>query len=504
MCKILIIPGLDPKKKELNFKFMAQMADLMSKSNDDGLGYAAIDSSGKMFGERWLLNHEAFDQRKIQFTKGRKADPSIMKSPKMDLGDFTDLEEEKDIPPMRKFGTFGETNDSIVAAILHARKATNAVCYQNIHPFVDEEKNTAIIHNGIISNHTEADKIRSTCDSERILNKYLEHSIGSNPLVIQKLVNDLKGWFAVGAFAKDKDGRWVVDIFKSGAQLSCGYVKELDAMVFSTSLDDIRAACFMLGLTLVSVARSGVREDMLLRLDAVSGKRLITVKYKDTRHSYNYSHGGGGLSHKDLMDAAQSDDDAYQSLLSHWHQQQDDEKRKEQEAAQLRMDEKRKAKDERKAANAGTSNVVSLPQFEPEHRPTESQQQEASELKRAGMDEEDIRTNEIRKRVDEFKSNGWSNEDAERVASKEVDELLFRRKIRKQAEEFGVKHNWTADAVDNYERNVLRTKNLPVTMKNAKEIVTVYDPLNENKAAAADYYYVKEHNLWLKRVNMKH
>ena len=52
MCRLLIIPYLDPKKKKLNWQFISEMAELMSVGNTDGLGYTAIDKKGNMFGER--------------------------------------------------------------------------------------------------------------------------------------------------------------------------------------------------------------------------------------------------------------------------------------------------------------------------------------------------------------------------------------------------------------------------------------------------------------------
>ena len=49
MCKIMCMSGIETDKKELAVKFVKAMAERMSAlPNDDGLGYAAMDSQGNL------------------------------------------------------------------------------------------------------------------------------------------------------------------------------------------------------------------------------------------------------------------------------------------------------------------------------------------------------------------------------------------------------------------------------------------------------------------------
>ncbi len=489
MCKILVIPGLDPGRKEVNVNFMAQMADIMSKGNDDGLGYAAISKEGNLFGERWLFNQEAFDNRKHTHTKGRKIDKSKVNHSKMALGGFVEMEDEPDYPSFQKFGQFGKVSDEVSAIILHARRATNTICFDNTHPFVDMERQVAIIHNGVISNHVTEDEIRSTCDSERILNMYLKHGIDKNPMNMQAIIDDLKGWFAVGGISKDKDNRWVVDIFKnSQPNLGCAFVKELDAMVFSTELNDIRTACRLLDYTIVSKSKSGVKDDMLCRFDAVTGKPLMTLKYKDTRWEYT--------KHHYFKHEANSTDDSYKAQIAQWQKDKEEMEHIEREE-----------EDKRRNARRTNNNVIEADFNKTEPRPNEESKQEEEELKRAGATVGELKEKAIKEYVDHYMSNGWERATAVEVATKQVEEIFLRKRIRKQAEDIGAKQKWSDKGIDIYERSLLNKNKLPLlNLEETKKIIGLHESnnLNEDEANKDGWTYSKESEVWVKRKTYKH
>lgn len=274
MCKIMVIAGLKPDNVDNNWEFIQEMGARMSKGNDDGLGYTAVDEKGRIFGERWLHNDQAFD---VRVNIGKELDK---------FGGFL---KGASVP---QYNTFGEYTDRIVAITLHTRMATTPKGLNNVHPFVDLGKETSVIHNGVINNWTTADNIRSTCDSERILNQYLEHGVMKNPTRLQQMVNSLKGNFACGITSKDKEGRRIIDVFRSRANLGAVFVKELDAMVFTTDPTLVNAVAKESNFHILG--RFEVSEDMLLRLDAMTGKPMLTMQYQDTANIYTSSAYGNG------------------------------------------------------------------------------------------------------------------------------------------------------------------------------------------------------------------
>lgn len=266
MCKILVMSGLKPEVSDLAWEFIEEMGGVMSKGNNDGLGYTAVDQEGKMFGERWHNNYDAFDYRPIS--------SSVLSK----FNKF--LEGENKRNTYNKFGSFKK---NISAITLHTRMATSGKEFQNTHPFVDLQHDTSVIHNGIITNHSKEDQIRSTCDSERILNKYIEHKVMKNPNDIQKMVKDLTGYFACGIVSRDRDDRRVIDVFKSHANLNGLFIKQLGVFVFATSADDVENVCRTLGLTITY--RSSVKENTLMRLDALTGEPIFFKEYTYNRYS---------------------------------------------------------------------------------------------------------------------------------------------------------------------------------------------------------------------------
>lgn len=271
MCKIMVIAGLKPENVDNNWEFIQELGGRMSRGNDDGLGYTAVDEKGNLFGERWLYNDHAFD---VRVTMNKEIDK---------FGGFL---KGSDTP---SYNAFGKYTDRIVAITMHTRMATSAKGLNNVHPFVDIERETSLIHNGVISNVVTADNIRSTCDSERILNQYLDKSVMKHPNRLQNMINELKGNFACGIISKDGQGRRIIDLFRSRANLGAVYVKELDAMVFTTDITLVNSVAKEHGYHILG--RFEVAQDMLLRLDAATGKPMLTMNYNDTANIYTSAYG---------------------------------------------------------------------------------------------------------------------------------------------------------------------------------------------------------------------
>lgn len=267
MCKLLIMSGLNTKKKEdreLVWTFIAEMAQKMSVRNSDGIGYAAVDRKGNLFGEKWHNNYDFLDYR-----------PVHGKDPLEKFKDFLDGSTK-----VNNYMKFGNLTSEISAITLHTRYATSGKQFENTHPFVDIERDTSLIHNGVINNVTLADNIRSTCDSERILNKYLEHEVMNNPADIQNMIDDLKGYFACGILSRDRDGVRILDVFKSRASLYAVKIREMNTLIFTTSDTDAEEVCKEQGLTIDLKVK--VKEDKHLRLNAITGEPIFVNGYRDT------------------------------------------------------------------------------------------------------------------------------------------------------------------------------------------------------------------------------
>lgn len=263
MCKIMVINGIKDETRENATLFIKEMAKQLSSGSDkDGMGYAAISKEGKLFGERWLNNSDAFVNR-FPFTL---TDQALINS-------YGGLLSKPNI-----YNSFGKIDlESVTSMTLHARFATSGKEFFNTHPFVKDS--TSLIHNGVIDNiDKNKDLFQSTCDSEKILNKYLEFDVTNSINNVQKLAHSLKGYYACAVYSKTKSGQVILDVFKDyTASLYAVFIKELNTVVLTTSYAHVKGACDKLSFTIVSeyIVNSGV----LHRMDAVTGKSVNSVKF---------------------------------------------------------------------------------------------------------------------------------------------------------------------------------------------------------------------------------
>lgn len=275
MCKVLIMPAVKPEHQEKAVKFVKEMGKEMSSGNTDGLGYAAIDKDGKLFGQRWLVNRDAFGG----FT-GKK----LKSFEKALSGSVSDTESERN--------TFGEDPNlnRMVAITLHTRMATTPKNMQNVHPFVYDEVDTSLIHNGVIQNHEEFKKSVSTCDSESILFNYIQEGVNLNPEAMKKVSQNLNGYYACGVFSRDVNKNRILDVFKgNNPNLYLQEIKELETYVFATNDDDVKRVCDRLGLTKGESYR--VLEGHLMRINPFTGEVLLMETFTAPAvTSRTYSH----------------------------------------------------------------------------------------------------------------------------------------------------------------------------------------------------------------------
>lgn len=265
MCKIFCMSGITPETNAKAVALVKAIAPLMSTANRDGLGYTAIDSEGAMFGERWFINSAAFTKPK----EAPSVDPFGMLERlegaiDVESSGSTSIKEDE-------YNNFGEVDlTKMTAVTLHTRWATSEKGFKNVHPFVNTNMDTSLIHNGVIRNVSDFNLELSTCDSESILISYLRNMVNLDPESVQSMANELTGYYACGVFSRDADGNRILDIFKAnGASLSGVFVKELGVYVYSTQESDIKDACEKVGLTPGITFK--LKAGFLLRFDPYTG-----------------------------------------------------------------------------------------------------------------------------------------------------------------------------------------------------------------------------------------
>lgn len=269
MCKVYIATGINDSNREGHEKLYKAMAEVLSKeyNHRDGLGYAAVDKDGNLFGERWLVNADAFKVRN-----------PLTERDKTLVNKFLNFLDKKET-----YNSFGNVNlENITSITLHTRLATSGKEFSNTHPFV--EGDTSVIHNGMINNHASFRKSSSTCDSEAILTQYIDLGVAQDITKAVDLSKALSGYYACALYSRDKDGKRILDVMKSStAALIGGYIKELDSVVFTSLLSHLEEGCKMAGLTLET--NYEVTALSMLRLDPITGEALGTQKLE----TYSYT-----------------------------------------------------------------------------------------------------------------------------------------------------------------------------------------------------------------------
>lgn len=277
MCKVLMIAGIKKEHRKNAATFISKMGTVMSRGNNDGIGYAAVNSAGQLFGQRWLNNDDVWKQEhKVPNTAALDTQVVNTFSEALTNPEVV-IPVAKPITDTTKFGTSDWPD--VVAITLHTRMATSSKGMQNTHPFVDEAADTSLIHNGIISNTKDFNFKLSTCDSEAILISYLKHNVNLNITDAQKMANDLVGYYACGVFSRDAQGNRIMDIFKGhNNNLEACFIPELGTWAMSTNGNDIKQVCSELGWS-VSTPYS-FKDGAIMRMNTVTGECITTAKFE--------------------------------------------------------------------------------------------------------------------------------------------------------------------------------------------------------------------------------
>lgn len=252
MCKVAMVSKITEKNRDDVWVFMQLLGQVISAGNNDGLGYAAIDKNGKIFGEKWLINETAFQ----------------------DLSRIKDINSSK---MERIYNCFGDEvkRDDAQAIILHTRAATCGRCIQNTHPFVDDnaDPTVAIIHNGMIYNEKQFPRKYSTCDSEVLAHLYKSNDVAADLGNLNKFTKELEGWYTVLCLSKTPSGKLVMDAFTDNGRLGSFYIKELDTRIWSSWSHDVKNVANSLGLT--AVDEMDLKAETALRIDVMTGKPIV-------------------------------------------------------------------------------------------------------------------------------------------------------------------------------------------------------------------------------------
>lgn len=264
MCKIAAVAGIKKKYMENTWVFLELLASSMSNYNNDGLGYAAISKEGKLFGEKWLLNKNAFRDQYSTKTMRRI---------------WNDIRGH--LNPLNIYTYFGDKveRENSAAVILHARAGTvGGINIPNTHPFINdlEKPTVALIHNGGVRNHTMLTKKFSTCDSETILWEYLNEGVADNPKHIQAVANTISGWYACAVLNSEAPTPYM-ELFTDGAPIHVAYIQELDVYIYSTGVDDIVEIAQSLDFNATCIAK--LKPGTLLRFNAFNGKVINELSF---------------------------------------------------------------------------------------------------------------------------------------------------------------------------------------------------------------------------------
>lgn len=284
MCKIAIITGINNENRIKAIVYAKKIASEIASTQRDGIGYTAFDEKGNMVSEKWTIVNHAFKVRKVIEEKEVIVQP-MGEDRLSKLDKFIDYSPMvyKQIPTWEKIGS-GDFN-KITSIMIHGRMATTGVkSLKNTHPFI--HNSTALIHNGIIHNHTTFKKNVSECDSEAILTRYNELNVSMFPEQIQEALEPLSGYYACGVMSYDTLNNPIIDVFKKNAslyaaELACGLI------VMSTSKDDILESSKH---TRIKASRIfTVNDGLMLRINGLTGEVILKQEFKTTSYGYGYS-----------------------------------------------------------------------------------------------------------------------------------------------------------------------------------------------------------------------
>lgn len=203
MCKLFAIVEVEDRR---NAELFAKKAiPAITKTDDDGLGIMRLGENGIHI-QRWLEPPLVVRKNKsVVLEKYEKA--------------LKHQENEA-----------GKVSKQLYAIAVHGRMATCLVSLANTHPFY--KGGTALMHNGIISNHTQYEKTLSSCDSEALLSQYLKHDLVNRPDELTTALDGMQGYYAAIVF----NDNGVIDIWRDdAASLYMAHVKHVGVVIATTA-----------------------------------------------------------------------------------------------------------------------------------------------------------------------------------------------------------------------------------------------------------------------------
>lgn len=254
MCKVAAVNKITDKNRENVWTFMMLLGNLISQGNNTGLGYAALDSKGQLFGEKWLVNETAFQ------------DLSII--PKVNATNIKNI-----------YACFGKVNrEDAIGIIMHTRAATCEVNIENTHPFVNDKDNPTIatLHNGIIHNHMQFEKKYSTCDSEILVHMYDKFKVASDIGNINKYIKQIHGWYTALNLTVRPDETPIMDVYSDTGMFASYYIKELETRIWSSSAQDVYKVAQALSLTAVDPKQ--LKRGVAMRINVDTGEAISTMR----------------------------------------------------------------------------------------------------------------------------------------------------------------------------------------------------------------------------------
>lgn len=201
MCKIMVLTNMTKVKS------VPKLVNAISRAIDDerdGFGYA-IQSETGLYGER-TLKPDGFRYS--------------MKRPVMNLPFTT-----------KSYERFGQESKPSGAGIFHGRTSTNDASLLNTHPL--QKHDWTLIHNGVVSDHGPKYVMRTTNDTEHVLERLATGGINA-------VAEHLTGYYAIAAF--DPQGQ--LHMFRDNrAPLYFGHIESIDSYMVATTEESIADVC---------------------------------------------------------------------------------------------------------------------------------------------------------------------------------------------------------------------------------------------------------------------
>lgn len=245
MCKIIVVPNCS--KIENAQEFAKYCASILS-DQPDGYGFAYQGEKGSFGAKTMFPDAFAFLDT---------------------IPDYVDASHE----------TFGIESKVTGAGIFHGRISTNNVSMINTHPI--QRDGWHLIHNGVVTNHSDKYSMNTSNDSEHVL----YHLINGG---IQDVSKHLTGYYAAAAI--DPEG--LLHVFRDKiAPLYYSYSRKLDTPILATTKDLIESIGEYLGETLTSMP---IKDDIYI---VFKGKDCLLT---ETFESRGYDTHSRSLSWKSL------------------------------------------------------------------------------------------------------------------------------------------------------------------------------------------------------------